>query len=687
MEAMFHNQDQWKSAMMTLPDDVFFDLLRSVFGHIKTPFNKQNLLTDLWAFFSREDIQRNLAAYIDEADARVIAAVAALGRPTAGDLERFFAGDEGLPAQLLNLEERFILYRFREEGDLRLALNPALAPVLRSVAGDIFPSFPLSPEEDPAPPECGRMDDRTFAALLSFFQEQGSPLVSGGRRRKKIADMGKRIFPGMDLDAAFRCFLRLAVIRPSPGGEGETLDIEDHSLGAFRDLDRRGRLIYWAAGMVDPGDGEETAPHLLRGRIRRLARLIGGILGFLKEGRAYPPLTLGRFLFILEREEDPDPNPPDIQALCGAMVRSGLLRRVSQSYCLPPEPSERQSGPVLTVDAPLFCLVYPGVGFADALALASFAAIRETGAVFRFELTRESCLRGFQRGVGAEEMGELLIRLSENRVEEAVLWTLGDWEKRSREVALFEGTFLSLAPERRYLAETETLSAMIRQELAPGFYWLVPGAQVAEALRKTGVEVFLRSPGPEGALDRSPGKAGERIQGARTLFPPLEKGPPGPPIPPDPPETDAGEGPVSPDRDAETLKTRFRQVLAERPLSVPERKELGARIDRRLVLTESQLNAGSVRAEKLEARGLDYVGKASIARQAISTHSLLEVVWSSPEDGGREQRMLAFPQTLEKSGGESILVVEDSRAPGDTIRIPLGKIRLLRRIKKSIFEI
>jgi hypothetical protein len=172
-------------------------------------------------------------------------------------------------------------------------------------------------------------------------------------------------------------------------------------------------------------------------------------------------------------------------------------------------------------------------------------------------------------------------------------------------------------------------------------------------------------------------------------------------------------------QDAEILKTRFRQALAGRSLSASDRKELNARIDRRLVLTESQLSADSVRAEKLEARGLDYVGKASIARQAISTRSLLEVVWSSPEEGGREQRVLAFPLNLEKSGGESILVVEDSRTPrdtqpasrggendppqrvpggaartpgntvripGNTIRIPLGKISLLRRIKKSIFE-
>jgi hypothetical protein len=702
MEAVFHSREQWKSAMMTLPDDVFFDLLRSVFGHIKTPFNKQNLLTDLWAFLSREDIQRNLAAYIDEADAQVIAAVAVLDNPTAGDLERFFGGDEDLSALLLNLEERFILYRFREEAGLRLALNPALDSVLRPALGEAFPSFPLGEDaeglEGLAAPASG-WGERIFAALLSFFLEEGAALGSGGRRRRKAMDTGKRIFPGMDLDAAFRSFLCLGLIRGSTGSEGDVLGPGDQALGAFRDLDRCGRLIYWAAGLIEAGDTGEIsgnpggeAPQLARSRIRFLAKLISGLLGFLKEGRVYPVKTLGRFLFVLGRESPPSASvPPSIEVLCGAMVQTGLLRRLPQGYCLPGGPAKSRTVPVLTMDAPFFCLVYPGIEFADVLALASFTVVRETGAVFRFELTRESCLRGFERGIGAVEMGELLIRLSGDRVEPSVLWTLGDWEKRSKEVALFEGTVLVLSPERRYLAETEALAAMIRRELAPGFYWLLPGAQTEEALRKAGVDVFLHSPGSEGgdALAGEKGKTKEkglarRAPGAHKLFPSLEERAL--------PETDDGENREAPDTaggdaadgDAEALKARFRQALADCSLSAAERKELAARIERRLVLTESQLSAGSVRAEKLEARGLDYVGKASIARQAISTHSPLEVVWSSAEEG--ERRILALPLALEKSGGESILVMEDSPKAGNTNRIPLGKISLLRRVKKSVFE-
>jgi hypothetical protein len=98
-----------------------------------------------------------------------------------------------------------------------------------------------------------------------------------------------------------------------------------------------------------------------------------------------------------------------------------------------------------------------------------------------------------------------------------------------------------------------------------------------------------------------------------------------------------------------------------------------------------------LRYEKLEARGLDYHGKSSIAKQAVENGSLLEVTW--PVAGGGHSCVVGLAQALEKSGDESILVIktrlsgsaEDSAASEIIVRVPLGKISLLRRIKQSIF--
>jgi hypothetical protein len=116
-----------------------------------------------------------------------------------------------------------------------------------------------------------------------------------------------------------------------------------------------------------------------------------------------------------------------------------------------------------------------------------------------------------------------------------------------------------------------------------------------------------------------------------------------------------------------------------------QRDELSARIERRLILTDDQMDASSVRYEKLEARGLDYVGKNNIAKQAISTAALLEVHWS--DEHGTLQKIIGIPSSIDKDNGEAILVMhtENKNLLDDTIRIALGKISLLRRIKQSIF--
>ena len=143
---------------MTLPDNIFYELVRSILGNIKTPFSKQRLLDDLVNLLSKDEIRKIISAYIDGQDHKIITAVAFLDEPVMGDLAAFFTGEytpAELHALLLNLEERLILYRRRSDSGpaegplrpLRLALNPILEPVLAPLIGDIRPLFASYKEE------------------------------------------------------------------------------------------------------------------------------------------------------------------------------------------------------------------------------------------------------------------------------------------------------------------------------------------------------------------------------------------------------------------------------------------------------------------------------------------------------------------------------------------------------------
>ena len=174
MNSPFRPVSFWQSALMTLPDAAFFDLLRSVLGTIKTPFNKQNLMEELSRFIIRPEIQENIASYIDSNDRRIIAAIALLSEPGPGELESFFTGEYSyveLQGMLLNLEERLIIYRFRDNDVLHIALNPRLENILAPIAANKAILFPSINGEVPQnkTAEKGALDNRTLAAFFAFF--------------------------------------------------------------------------------------------------------------------------------------------------------------------------------------------------------------------------------------------------------------------------------------------------------------------------------------------------------------------------------------------------------------------------------------------------------------------------------------------------------------------------------------
>ena len=705
--SVFRSAAFWKSAIMTLPDNSFFELLRSVFGKIKTPFNKQILVDDLETFLLRADIQKNIACFIDPDDARIIAAVAVLEEPASGELESFFSGELSyaqLHDLIANLEERFIMYRFREKGHSRLALNPVLEPALAPFAADISPLFPSADGSAPgmtaneagtaaAPP----LNDRILAGLLSFVSEWEPFFKNEGEIRKRIINAGNGIFPGIDLESVTGGMRVLGLLR---AGE-DRLFPDYRRFSGFGKLSPRERLEYAAAGIYYFQSSKSPAgvsPYLLRAHVRPLADCIHRLLNSLEAGQLYPARTLKRLIGILER--DCSGGGPEAETgrarindarLLDALEKTGLLLPASDGSCRPGPlaldsaetgAESAPEAPVIAMDTVFSCLVYPEIRYADLVDLASILSVREAGVSIRFELTRDSAVRAFNRGLSAAAIIDLLKRLSANRIHENLIWTLRDWEKRYGEIVLRRGLVLSLSPERRYLAETESLARLIKETLAPGVYLLPETAEgeAAEVLRKAGVDIIARygeraaEAEPSGSVQNffpAPGSGGpqRRLQNLRDRTCPRPQG-----------KTRT----TTPEPLASTLIEGFHSILAQTRFSKAERDELAARINRRLVLCESQLRDASVRYEKLEARGLDYVGKAMIAKQAIASQSPVELVMP----GAAGERIFGIPKALEKEGGESILVISppDNANGGEYLRVPLGKISLLRRIKKSLFE-
>jgi len=689
---IFRSADFWKSAIMTMPENSFFELTRSVFGKIKTPFKKQQMISDLESFLLREDIQKTISGYIDENDTKIIAAVALFREPVQEELKSFFSGDISyaqLQDIIVNLEERFIIYRFSEENKNRLALNPVLEQILLPLTADfslLFPAVPVT-AVSAAPPQDNKtiavsqtviLNDLVLAGLFSFVSEWESFYRGEGVIRKLAADAGKKIFPGINLEFVLGSLQLLGLFY----AEGDNLIPDAVRFNDFGTLSARERMEYCAAALLaytelkspasppvpgymrTSGISGQTGflPPLYRSRVKEFTGFIHSFIDSLDANLLYTEKTLLRLAEVFKSRTGITVSG----SLFDILEKTGLIITIQDQFKQPgavlQEKAENANKTLITIDSGFSVLVHPEISYSDLINLAAFLSIREAGAVARFELDRDSAVRAFDRGVKADDVLDILKKLSDNRVDDTFSWNLKDWEKRHSEVSLKKGIVLTLSEDRRYLTGTMPLSLLIKDILAPGVYLLPESAmdEAASALQKAGIDIIACSKGEK------------KTAGVRQYFSRISSD-----------DIRLFEIPSSqassPQKKGDSrLSMRFHEILEKIQLDKNIKEELSARINRKLILCETQLKDADVRYEKLEAKLLDYAGKQNIAKQAITQQSPLELELQ------QDKRIFGIPKSLEKENNELILVILPDEQ--EALRIPLAKIKLLRRIKKSIFS-
>jgi hypothetical protein len=135
--------------------------------------------------------------------------------------------------------------------------------------------------------------------------------------------------------------------------------------------------------------------------------------------------------------------------------------------------------------------------------------------------------------------------------------------------------------------------------------------------------------------------------------------------------------------DPETRLAELRSALAASPRREEERRELADRIERRLVITERQIAQSDPHPERLEAGGLDYLGKVRVVERALrASGDRLEVLYRLP--GAEPVRALLRPVRLDKNEKGLVLEAEDL-GTGGPARVPLGAVSTVKRLRASLF--
>jgi hypothetical protein len=509
---------------------------------------------------------------------------------------------------------------------------------------------------------------------------------------KKNLDESKRIFPDLKLEVLLGTFRALGLLQLDETGKHHIDEIRLNQLSELSDYERQ---IYLASSMMVFYElGENIWQYFNKNRIVTVAKELHSFFQSLNANRMYPKTTLYKLFEIQEKKgleyflkNSLSKNKDRTELALKVLQTFSLIEKTENNFwkinSIDYVSAEKKlAEKLISMDSPNSFIVFPEITFSEAIELARFSSVLETGTTTRFALTKDSVVRAYRLGITSDKIIGALKNLSGRHVDQNIIWQLKDWEKRYSEVTLHTGVVLSLSKDRLYLANTEPLASMIAATLVPGIFLLNVDDEddAAAVLQKACVDIIARNTIQNKSEKNMNGKTQSFFLNLDMNLKHSGLG-----------FNDEKNNHQSNEKniDEETSneqKDRFRSILAKLKISKDQRDELSARIERRLILSDDQMNASSVKYEKLEARGLDYVGKYNISKQAISTGAILEVVWS--DDEGVIQKIMGIPSSIEKINGEAVLVMHckhGNNNQDNLIRIALGRISVLRRIKQSIF--
>lgn len=673
----------WREALIKLSDQHFFDLMRMYLGAIKTPFNKQRLIEELSCFLRKKENKEYIIGGLDQIDILILAAINELPTPTQPKIIRLFSEAYSFPVlyeRILNLEERLLIYR-RSDADTReYSLNPLLQDALNPLLGFSLLVAPVSVGESVHAHL--RIDDLSLSAIYSFFMHEGESIKNDGSFRKKTTSSLQTIFSQLYADP--ECFLILLTALQNLGllvkSEGRLApDLARwEAFALLTSFERTAYLIVSAEGRYPRDILQQKAQvfqsffSMLEGGARytretlsRLALLVSEKAGHPIERKPY-----GRFATIMRDqdsvEQKAQKNGTDYIGLAlafGLLVEEEdhLVQNSSAVHIAVP----KSVAPNLLVSPSLSVTLLPGFSLAELIPLTLCMEVRDIQIAGQFEITRKSCATAFEQGLSADSIIALFKEKSKQNVPQNVVFSIQDWYRNYSSVSLYHGYVLRVDESRRVLFENnEHLSSLIRKTIGPGIYLLDSNSaeSIQEAFVRANIDFLPSVSSPLPKHETVPLPSLSLL--AHSTFSSVRN---------------AG---VHTEISESHLQEKLTGILDSLHLDSDLHEALQSRIERKIVLNPAQLDPDSVRIEKIEARGMDFLGKVRIAEYALASGAMLELMFDEKE-GNRI--ILGKPISTEKRPG--VVLLNICTEPDQIMeQVSLGKAAMVRRIRGSIFS-
>ncbi len=619
--------EEWRKLVFNLNDQAFFDLIRNYLGEIHTPFNKHNLLDKLEAFLLNKDNLNQIISMIDSSDAMLLSAVDLLGKADVDVLYALFSDERpyySFYTHLMNLEERLLICPVRGEKDVRaVVISPLFRDELKKRVIDIDLFLCCRKASVKKKTKYSWYDIPVISAYVSaLMAKKGkAPAVVPGRN---LAQQSGEIIKGILLKhSLLQQVSRHLVPTREKFRELFSLDNQDVSrffIQSYLDSDPLEAFIY------ENMRGDRSYSDRSFARLVRCTAYLSGLA------------------------------PGDIQAHKEHLLKAELavedntgLRKLTSVQTV-------ENGKIVV--QPDFSLYVQGsLDLEESMTLAFYSEIRELDVISRWEVTRESFMRGIRSGISASTFISLLEEKSGSALPQNILFSFKSWEEECLGIAVYRGCVIRV--DKRFsnlLDNNSTFRKHVNEKLGDGLYLIsedeAPDAiKVVEGISGQSLVLPMEKETSELLADAEKGRNLSQFQ---NYEPPASKG------------------------KKHDISDKLLKKIESMDITPEQKDILADRIHRKLILSENQLEGGGIRYELMEARGIDYNRKVRLCQHVMEVGgAFLELTL------GSEGTVLMNPRQLKKSGND-MLLTGDEIPGGGTVRVPLRQVRYMRKLRTSL---
>lgn len=699
----------WRESFLFLEENHFFEIMKMYLGEIKTPYNKQKLIANLEGFLHKKENLVAIKSFLSDDELEIISAVVFIPDVTEEKLSSFFKSTftySFLYEKLLNLEERLILFKTKNENSSQgdsfvIKFNPLLEDTLFDLINinRLLPQIEFTKTENPT----NRIKPEFILCFISYILENPNIAKQDGTLKKYSLQNIPVLFGDEKekIEILYKAFLNLGILKET--GHGAEVDWSKFS--DFLNLSFAEQTVYITISSCSHLSRESLRLHsqIFVDTVKNLSDRVFTLDLFLRTGflvsaasfdsSSESSFKTSRFAKIIQegRLRLSEHNSDAVTvSTSGALERmfeaavslgiiyisgttkdgskdSGVVYSVSDFLAAPEQCSENLSG-MLRIDSSLAVSLMPGFALRDIVPLSKFMSLKKYDKVSEFLISRQSIMRGFDIGLSAKEILQILTERTLYEIPETLKVQIEEWNSSYSSASFYKGFVLKVDGKAALAAQhNSVLSPHIHTVIAPGIFLLDVNddAEAVSLIKKSGLDFIgkIKSVKEE---NRTAGFFNLKLNGKKNFG------------------CSGFENPseIIPKKDSAEIEKELFLKLEQMELDESQKENLELRIEHKVIVNPAQLNSSILRLEKSNANAMDYAGKIYVFEQALANEEKIELRFA--KDGKKELSVFGKPVGIRKQSDD--VFVQLLLVPENVVKeFSLGKAQFIKRIKKTIY--